>query len=48
VLMASPAAVASVPMARQLGGDEALMAAIIVVTTVCAPLTMLVWLALLT
>lgn len=48
VLMACPAAVASGPMARQLGGDEALAAAIIVATTLIAPLTLVLWLALLT
>jgi predicted permease len=48
VLMACPAAVASGPMARQLGGDEALAAAIIVATTIMAPLTLVLWLMLLT
>lgn len=48
VLMACPAAVASGPMARQLGGDEALVAAIIVATTMLAPLTLVLWLAALT
>lgn len=44
ILMASPAAIASVPMARMLGGDAALMAALVTATTVIAPLTMLGWL----
>ncbi len=44
ILMASPAAIASVPMARMLGGDAALMAALVTATTVMAPLTMLLWL----
>jgi len=35
-------------MARQLGGDEAMVAAIIVATTVFAPLTLVIWLTLLT
>jgi predicted permease len=48
VLMACPAAVASGPMARQLGGDEAVVAAIIVATTLVAPVTLVVWLAVLT
>ncbi len=44
ILMASPAAIASVPMARLLGGDAGLMAALVTATTVGAPLTMLGWL----
>jgi len=46
ILMASPAAIASVPMARLLGGDVALMAALVTATTVIAPLTLLGWLLL--
>jgi malonate transporter len=44
VLMASPAAIGAVPMARILGGDPAVMSALVTVTTVAAPLTMLAWL----
>ncbi|MCK6490116.1 MAG: AEC family transporter [Planctomycetes bacterium] len=44
VLMASPVAMASVPMARALGGDPALMAALVTATTAAAPATMLAWL----
>lgn len=44
ILMASPTAVASVPMARILGGDAALMAALVTATTLVAPLTLLGWL----
>jgi predicted permease len=44
VLMACPVAVASVPMARMLGGDAELMAALVVLTTVAAPVAMLGWL----
>jgi predicted permease len=33
-------------MARQLGGDEALMAAQVVLTTIICPLTLIVWMAL--
>ncbi len=44
VMMACPVAMASAPMARLLGGDADLMAAFIVATTVCAPLTLLGWL----
>ncbi len=47
VLMASPTAMASVPMARVLKADDRLMAAIVVSTTVCAPLSLLLWLAIL-
>jgi len=43
ILMACPSAVASVPMARQLGGDEALMAAQVVLTTLLAPITLILW-----
>lgn len=46
VLMASPAAIAAVPMARLLDGDAALMAALVTATTVIAPLTLLGWLLL--
>lgn len=44
VLMASPVAIASVPMARALGGDPALMAALVTATTALAPASMLAWL----
>ncbi len=44
ILMASPAAFAAVPMARLLGGDAALMAALVTATTVAAPMTVLAWL----
>jgi hypothetical protein len=44
VLMACPVAIAAVPMARLLGGDAELMAAMVVVTTLCAPLALLGWL----
>jgi predicted permease len=47
MLMACPTAVASGPMARQLGGDEAMVAAIIVASTVAAPITLVMWLAVL-
>ena len=46
ILMASPTAIVSVPMARLLGGDAALMAALVTATTVIAPATMLGWLLL--
>jgi len=46
ILMASPAAIAAVPMARILGADAALMAALVTATTVGAPLTLLGWLLL--
>ena len=46
VLMASPTAIASVPMARLLGGDAGLMAALVTATTLTAPVTMLGWLLL--
>jgi predicted permease len=46
ILMASPTAIASVPMARLLGGDAALMAGLVTATTVLAPLTLLGWLLL--
>jgi malonate transporter len=46
VLMASPTAIASVPMARLLGGDPGLMAALVTATTVAAPASMLGWLLL--
>ncbi len=44
ILMACPVAIASVPMARLLGGDAELMAAMVVVTTIAAPIAMLGWL----
>ncbi len=44
ILNACPVAVATVPMARILGGDAILMAALVVVSTVGAPFAMLVWL----
>lgn len=44
ILLGSPTAVSAVPMARQLGGDSTLMAAIIVATTLLSPLTLLLWL----
>lgn len=44
VLMASPVAIASVPMARLLGGDAELMASMVVATTIAAPVAMLGWL----
>lgn len=47
VLSACPTAVASVPMARLLGGDERLMAALVAATTVLSPLTLFAWLCLL-
>lgn len=43
ILMACPSAVASVPMSRQLGGDESLMAAQVVLTTLLAPITLILW-----
>lgn len=48
VLMACPAAMAGLLMARELGGDEHLTAAAIVATTVAAPFTLVLWLAFLT
>jgi predicted permease len=47
VLMAAPAATASVPMAGILGGDVALMAAIVTVTTLGSLFGLLFWLAVL-
>lgn len=47
ILMACPTAVANVPMARQLGGDEALMAAQVVLTTVIAPVSLVLWMVVL-
>lgn len=44
IMMACPVAIASTPMARLLGGDAELMAATIVSTTVCSPLTLIGWL----
>jgi predicted permease len=48
LMMAAPTAMAAVPMARILGADEALMAAMVVATTVAAPASLLLWLAVLT
>jgi predicted permease len=48
VMMACPTAIAAGPMAGLLGGDERLVAAVVVTTTALAPLTLLVWLTLLT
>jgi hypothetical protein len=47
ILNACPVAVATVPMARILGGDAVLMAALVVVSTVAAPIVMLAWLLIL-
>ncbi len=47
VLMACPVAMASVPMARLLGGDARLMAMIITATTALSPLTLFLWLVVL-
>jgi malonate transporter len=44
ILNACPVAMASVAMARQLGGDDRWLAAAIVATTVMSPLTLLGWL----
>jgi predicted permease len=44
VLMACPVAIAAVPMARLLGGDAELMAAMVVVTTIAAPIALFGWL----
>jgi predicted permease len=44
VMMACPVAMASTAMARLLGGDVELMAASIVATTVCSPVTLIAWL----
>ena len=44
VLLGSPTAVSAVPMARALGGDEKLLSAIVVATTLFSPLTLLAWL----
>lgn len=44
VLMACPVAIAAVPMARLLGGDAELMAAMVVVTTIAAPMALFGWL----
>ena len=44
ILMSCPAAMAAVPMARTLGGDVALMSALVTLTTALAPLTMMGWL----
>ena len=45
LLMACPTAVIAGAMARQLGGDDKLMAAVVVATTTLSPLTLLIWLA---
>jgi predicted permease len=44
VLMACPVAIAAVPMARLLGGDAELRAAMVVVTTIAAPIALFGWL----
>jgi predicted permease len=44
LLLACPTAVASVPMARQLGGDVPEMAAMVAATTLLCPVTLLGWL----
>jgi predicted permease len=46
ILMACPTAVANTPMARQLGGDEALMAAQVVLTTILCPISLIAWMVL--
>ncbi len=46
VLLGSPTAVSAVPMARALGGDEKLLSAIVVATTLFSPFTLLAWLLL--
>ncbi len=48
LLLACPTAVASVPMARQLGGDVPDMAAMVAATTLLCPVTLLGWLVLAT
>lgn len=48
LIMAAPTAMASVPMARALGADDRLMGAMVVLSTLLAPATLLVWLAVLT
>ena len=48
LMMAAPTAMAAGPMARILGSDERLMAAMVVATTVASPLSLLLWLVLLT
>ena len=47
-MMACPTAIAAGPMAALLGGDERLVTAVVVTTTALAPVTLLVWLVLLT
>lgn len=47
LLLACPTAVASVPMARQLGGDVPDMAAMVAATTLLCPVTLLGWLVVL-
>jgi predicted permease len=47
IITAAPTAMAAVPMARILGGDDRLMAAMVVASTVGAPASLLLWLALL-
>lgn len=44
ILAACPTAVSSVPVARELGADEDLMAACVVASTLCAPVTLGLWL----
>jgi len=44
ILLGCPTAASSVPLARELGGDEQLMADCVAATTVLAPLTLLLWL----
>jgi predicted permease len=47
VLMACPIAIAAAPMSRLLGGDGELMSAMVVVTTIAAPVALFVWLLIL-
>lgn len=47
LLLACPTAASSVAIVHELGGDTELMAACVVATTLLAPVTMLVWLAVL-
>lgn len=44
VLLGCPTAVAAVPVARELGADEPLMAAIVVTSNLASPLSLLLWL----
>lgn len=46
ILSACPGAVATVPMAQELGGDEELTAASVVITTLVSPLSLLVFILL--